>query len=81
MDQMRGFITKKRYFYASIYADDHSSLGFVHLQDSCLMIDTIEVKDAFELYARARGVIIKHYHVDNGFFTKKGWMDHFCQRG
>ena len=81
MAQMRGFITKKRYLYATIYADHHSSLGFVHLQESSLMIDTIQGKDAFESYARACGVIIKHYHAKNGLFDEKGWTDHVRQRG
>ena len=69
MAQIRGFITKKRYFYATIYADHQSSLGFLHLQKSYLMIETIQEKDAFESYAQARGVIIKHYHADNGRFA------------
>ena len=45
------------------------------------MIETIQGKDAFESYARARGVSIKHYHANNGCFAKKVWMDHVRQRG
>ena len=66
---------------ANICADHHSSLGFVHLQEPSLMIETIQGKDAFESYARASGVIIKHYHADNGRFSEKGWMEHVRQRG
>ena len=35
------------------------------------MLETIQGKNAFESYAQARGVIIKHYHAGNGRFAKK----------
>lgn len=79
--QLRGFITKQRYHYATIFVDHYSDLGFVHLQRTSNMIETLQAKEAFEAYAAARGVIIQHYHADNGRFAERGWMEHARSKG
>ena len=37
--------------------------------------ETIEAKRAFEAYARQYGVVILHYHADNGRFTDKQFIN------
>jgi hypothetical protein len=81
LGQMRGFLTKRRLHFATIFVDHKTSLSFVHLSESCNAEDTIEAKDAFESYARSRGVIVKHYHCDNGRFAEKAWTDHCKSSG
>jgi fructose-1,6-bisphosphatase len=36
----------------------------------------VQAKRAFEAYAHSHGVIIKHYHCDNGRFCEKDFMAH-----
>lgn len=79
--QLRGFITKQRYEYATVFVDHYSSLGFLHLQRTSNMIETLQAKEAFEAYAAARGVVIQHYHADNGRFVEKGWTEHCRSKG
>jgi hypothetical protein len=49
--QMVGFITKDRYRYATVYVDQASGLGYVHLQKTSTASETLEGKRAFEKYA------------------------------
>jgi len=64
--QMKGSLTKRRYTAATIFVDHFSGLSYVHLQKQLTSAETVEGKQAFEAYARDRGVRIKHYHADNG---------------
>lgn len=79
--QLRGFITKDRYLYATIFVDHASSLGFVYLQRTSNMEETLKAKDAFEKYSLQRGVVVQHYHADNGRFADKGWIDQVRAKG
>ena len=72
--QMSGFLTKDRYTCATVFVDHFSNAGYVHLQRSTSVEHTLEAKRAFEHYARQNGVMIKHYHADNGTFAAKGWV-------
>ena len=55
-------------------------MGFVYLQKTCSAEKTIEAKRAFEKYAANRGVTIQAYHVDNGIFKAKKWMEECHQQ-
>ena len=79
--QIRGFITKRRYHFATVFVDQWSGLSFLHLQETSKMSETLVSKEAFESFARNHGVIVHHYHADNGRFAEKGWMDHVAQCG
>ena len=79
--QMRGFLTKRRYHYATVFVDQFSKLGFVYLQETSNTDETIQAKEACEAFSQARGVMILHYHADNGRFAEKGWMDHVRNKG
>jgi Reverse transcriptase (RNA-dependent DNA polymerase)/GAG-pre-integrase domain len=66
--QMKGFITGQRYTGATIFVDHFSNLSFVYLQKGLTIAETLEAKAAFERYASAHGVTVRHYQTDNGIF-------------
>jgi hypothetical protein len=66
--QMTGKLTTARYKYATIYVDQASRLGYVHLQKSATAEETLKGKLAFELFAKGHNVTIKAYHANNGVF-------------
>ena len=72
---------KERYHYATVFVDQHSSLGFVYLQKTSNMAETLKAKETFEKYAANHGVIIRHYHADNGRFADRGWINHIQEKG
>ena len=49
--QITGKLTNKRYNYATVFVDQASGLGFVHLQKTAAADETLKAKKAFELYA------------------------------
>ena len=71
--QMTGRLTTKRYKYATVFIDHFSDLGYVHFQQSASAEATLEAKVAFERHAQEQGVVIRHYHADNGVFASKDW--------
>jgi hypothetical protein len=73
--QMKGILTHGRYTVATIFVDNYSRLGYVHLQKDASSAETLKAKRAFELYARERGIKICHYHADNGRFADNAWKD------
>ena len=79
--RLRGFLTKKRFHFATVFVDQATDLSYVHLQQSSNSVETIQAKEAFESYARERGVLIKHYHADNGRFAEQAFMSHIREQG
>ena len=73
--QMTGKLTTQRYKYATIYVDQASHLSYVFLQKTATAEETLKGKQAWELYAREHGVIVKAYHADNGIFRANAWQD------
>jgi hypothetical protein len=71
--QMAGFITKKRYQGATIFVDQATGLGYVHVQKTFSAEETLEAKQAFERYSATHGVKVLHYHADNGVFASDAW--------
>jgi hypothetical protein len=67
--QLNGALTKKRYRCCTIFVDNYSRLGYVHLQVDDTAKETMKAKHVFEKYAAKHGVSIKHYHCDNGCFA------------
>lgn len=72
--QLRGIPTTLRYKAATIFVDHFSCMSNVHLQPTLSSQDTIKAKKAFEKFARSHGVIIKHYHADNGRFADNAFI-------
>ena len=67
--QLRGIPTTKRYTCATIFVDQYSKFGYIHLQKSTGAIETVEAKKAFEAMAATHGVRVRQYHADNGIFA------------
>lgn len=79
--QMRGTLTKHRYTVSTVFVDHFSGLSYVHLQLSTSTLHTLEAKRAFERFAKAHGVTIRHYHADNHIFDSKLFVQEVQQAG
>ena len=79
--QVKGWLTKKRYQAATVFADHASGLTYVHVSEGTTAEETLEAKSAFESYAAEMGVSIKHYHADNGRFAEAAFMEHVKASG
>jgi hypothetical protein len=73
--QMKGFLTRKRYTVATVFVDHFSGMSYVYLQKGATALETIEAKRAFERFASTHGVVVKHYHSDNGIFETREFRD------
>ena len=73
--QISGTLTKQRYRHACVFVDHKSDLSYTHLLKTQSASELIEAKESFEAYADSFGVIIKHYHADNGIFKSRKWVD------
>ena len=73
--QMTGILTTKRYKYVTMFVDHASRLGYIYLQKSADVEETLKAKTAFELFSRSRGVQIKSYQADNEVFRANKWVE------
>lgn len=72
--QLRGWLTKARYRYATVFVDHFSDLTYVHFHQRITADETVKAKTAFEAYAAHHGVKVLHYHADNGRFADKEFL-------
>lgn len=72
--QMHGFLTREWYKVTTMFVDYFSGLSYVHFQQSLSAAETILAKLAFKHYAKSHGVLVKHYHADNGIFAEKDFV-------
>jgi hypothetical protein len=72
--QLKGKLTKKRYKCATVFIDHFSHIQFFHLQLDDGSAKTLAVKLAFEQYAAEHGVMILHYHCNNGCFHNNAFQ-------
>ena len=80
--QLRGFLTKERYYNcATVFVDHHSGMSFIHLQKSTNARETLEAKAAFEAWSNTFGVQIAHYHADNRRFAERAFLSHCDSKG
>ena len=73
--QLKGWLTKRRYQAATVFADHASGLTYVHVSEGTTAEETLEAKSAFESYAAEVGVTIKYYHANNGRFAKNAFIE------
>jgi hypothetical protein len=80
--QMIGFLTKRRYKVATVFVDQATSTGYVHLQSTTSADESVEAKKAFERFAKVHGVErVQHYHADNGIFASVKWRQALAEQG
>ena len=73
--QITGILTKQRYKYATVFVDQATRYGYVHLQKTATAEETIEAKKAFEAKLATFGVLVQAYHADNGVFKANKWRN------
>ena len=76
--QLKGKLTTTRYKFATVYIEQLSRFTYVHLQRTLTLDKTVKRKKCFKWMTEAHGMIVKHYHSDNGRFTNNGFVNH-CQ--
>ena len=76
--QLKGTLTQQRYTYAKVFVDQFSRYTFVYMQKRITSQETVMAKHAFKQSAEQRGVKIKHYHTNNGWFADNAFIQD-CQ--
>ena len=69
VSQMKGFLTREHYHYATVFLDHYNDIPFIVFQKSLSGEETVQSKSTFESFAKQHGVSIHHYHTENGNFT------------
>jgi hypothetical protein len=57
--QLKGRLTRGRYWVATIFVDHYSRIGYVQLQKDSMSVEKMKAMRAFELFAQERGVKVK----------------------
>ena len=60
---------------ATVFVNQASRFGYVHIQKSDTAEETVEAKHAFEKIANDNGFSIENYHADNRIFKANRWME------
>ena len=71
---MKGWLTKKRYRFATVFVENFSGMSYVHLQKTTNAEETLLAKKSFERYASKVGVTVKEYQADNGRFAEADFV-------
>jgi hypothetical protein len=71
----RGTPTTLRYQGATVFVNHFSDFTYVHLMTKLDSAGTVEAKQAFERISSTHGVVIRHYHANNGLFDSKVFKD------
>jgi hypothetical protein len=69
------YLPPKRYKCATVFVDQGSWLGYVHLQKTSSAEEMIEAKEAWAAYAQTHGVAVKAYLADNGILHANKWVE------
>ena len=72
--QLKGKLTQHRYKYATVFVDQFSRYTFIYLQKCLISEEMVMAKHAFKSSADQRGVMILHYHADNGRFADNAFI-------
>jgi hypothetical protein len=73
--QISGFLTRQRYKYCVVFVDHYSDFTYTHMMRTQTAVEAVQAKHAFEAFARAHDITVKHYHADNGIFAAKLWKE------
>ena len=61
--QAKGTLTTHRYTGTTVFVGHYLDLTFVHLHESLSSAETVQAELAFEQFAAAHSIQIKHYHL------------------
>ena len=73
--QVSGTLTNEHITAVTVFVDHHSDFTYSVLMTSCSGDETLQAKQEFEAYAASLGVLISHYHADNGRFQEQKFKD------
>jgi len=73
--QISGFLTSRRIWGCTTFCDHVSDFVYVHLMRDYTVDEMILAVKAFEKVMAQVNRTVKHYHVDNGAFAHKGYLD------
>jgi hypothetical protein len=79
--QLNGFLTGKHYRSAAVFVDHCSGAGYIHLQKTQSVEETLEGKACFERHCQLMGHKVLHHHADNGIFMSKAWQESCAKLG
>jgi hypothetical protein len=79
--QKKGIPTLLRNKYLTVIVDHYSRFTYIHLHTAITSEETVKAKHAFECVAQNAGVIVKHYHTDNGRFADKAFLSDLEAKG
>lgn len=68
--QVKGRLTRARYYAAQIKVDHFTDFTYVHLMQDTTAESTLEAKHAYERLMQHHGHKVRGYHADNGRFAK-----------
>ena len=72
--QMTGHLTTQRYKYATVFVDQVSKYGYVHIQKTASAEETVKAKLCFENHLQSMGIKVKSYHADSGILRAHKWI-------
>jgi hypothetical protein len=79
--QLKGFLTKYRYKYATVFVDQYSDYTYLHFHIALTSEETMKAKRAFEAHAESFGVRVERYHADNGRFQDVMFRNDCLEKG
>mmetsp|Transcript_13680 Transcript_13680/g.19606 ORF Transcript_13680/g.19606 Transcript_13680/m.19606 type:complete len:226 (+) Transcript_13680:554-1231(+) len=71
--QLKGWLTRKRYRYATVFVDHFSGANYIVPQVALTSAETVKAKHTFETWAKSNNVQVHNYHADNGSFQDNLW--------
>jgi len=69
ISQISRFLTHTSYHYATMFLDHFSDCPYIVMQKTLMGEETISARANYEGHVCRHGVIMKHYHTDNGIFA------------
>ena len=75
------FPTKTALKYCVVFVDHFSYFTYTYMMRSKTAVQEVQSKKAFEAFAKAHEIEVKHYHADNGIFTAKLWREDCIEEG
>ena len=71
--QMKGRLTKAKYYAATVFVDHHTDYTYVHLMRDTTAVSTLEAKHAYETLMMTYGHRVMAYHADNGRYAENAF--------